>query len=29
MNQHKFVSSFAWITALLVATPAMGQLANC
>ena len=28
MNQHKFVSSFAWIAALLVATPAMGQLAN-
>ena len=28
MNQHKFVFSFAWIAALLVATPAMGQLAN-
>ena len=28
MNQHKFVFSFAWIVALLVATPAMGQLAN-
>ncbi len=28
MNQHKFVMSFAWIAALLVAAPAMGQLAN-
>ena len=28
MNQHKFVFSFAWIAALLVATPAMGQLLN-
>ncbi len=28
MNQHKFVFSFAWIVALQVATPAMGQLAN-
>ncbi len=26
MNQRKFVFSFAWIVALLVATPAMGQL---
>ena len=28
MNQRKFVSSFAWIAALLVAAPAMGQLLN-
>ena len=28
MNQHKFVFSFGWIVALLVASPAMGQLAN-
>ena len=28
MNQHKFAFSFAWILALLVASPAMGQLAN-
>ena len=28
MNQHKFLFSFASIVALLVATPAMGQLAN-
>ena len=28
MNQYKCVFSFAWIVALLVATPAMGQLAN-
>ena len=28
MNQHKFVFSFAWIAALLVATPAVGQLHN-
>ena len=28
MNQHKFVFSFALIVALLVATPAMGQLTN-
>ena len=28
MNQRKFVFSFAWIVALLVATPAMGQLTN-
>ena len=28
MNQRKFVFSFAWIAALLVATPAMGQLLN-
>ena len=28
MNQHKSVFSFAWIAALLVATPAMGQLLN-
>ncbi len=28
MNQQKFVFSFAWIVALLVATPAMGQLTN-
>ena len=28
MNQPKFVFSFAWIAALLVAAPAMGQLLN-
>ena len=28
MNQQKFVFSLAWIAALLVAAPAMGQLAN-
>ena len=28
MNQHKFTFSLAWIAALLVATPAMGQLLN-
>ena len=28
MNQHKFVFSLAWIAALLVAAPAMGQLVN-
>ena len=28
MNQHKFAFSFAWIAALLVATPAVGQLHN-
>jgi hypothetical protein len=28
MNPHKFVSSFTWIVALSVTTPAMGQLAN-
>ena len=28
MNRNKFVFSFAWVVALLVATPAMGQLNN-
>ena len=28
MNQQKFVFSFVWMVALLVATPAMGQLTN-
>jgi hypothetical protein len=28
MNQHKLVFSFAWTAALLVGTPAMGQLTN-
>ena len=28
MNQHKFAFSLAWIAALLVAAPAMGQLLN-
>ena len=28
MTQHRFVFSFAWIAALLIATPAVGQLIN-
>ena len=28
MNQHKFAFTFAWIAALMVATPAVGQLHN-
>ena len=28
MTQHKFVFSFAWIAALLIATPAVAQLHN-